>query len=99
MNWIKLVVDGIKAVAEIVSDVKSAREASVKDAVTGYASGRSAHEAAANAGKGPGGVDKPSHVWGVPLKQCPECKGLRHQPEPKIWLPCGKCKGTGQVRK
>jgi hypothetical protein len=53
MKWLSLIVDGAKALRDIVLGVRDARRANVKDALGGYASGRSAHDAAAQAGKKP----------------------------------------------
>jgi hypothetical protein len=53
VKWLSLIVDGAKVLRDIVLGVRDARRANVKDALGGYASGRSAHDAAAQAGKKP----------------------------------------------
>lgn len=45
------ILDGLGKVRDIVFGVRDARRANVKDALNGYAAGRSAHDAAAQAGK------------------------------------------------
>lgn len=51
MKWVEWIVDGVKAVRDIVVGVRDARRANVNDALNGYASGRSAHDAATQAGR------------------------------------------------
>ena len=51
MKVLEWIVRGVEAVAKIVTGVRDARKANVKDALNGYASGRSAHDAATRAGR------------------------------------------------
>lgn len=51
MKILELVVRGVEAVAKLVSSIRDARKANVKDALQATAAGRAAHEAATRAGR------------------------------------------------
>jgi hypothetical protein len=51
MKVLDLIVRGLEAAVKLVTGVRDARRANVKDALGGYASGRSAHDAASQAGR------------------------------------------------
>ncbi len=50
MGWLNAIVEGLKAIAQIVTGVKDARAKSVDDALEASAAGRAADDAATHAG-------------------------------------------------